>query len=93
MGVGQVGKTDEKSTFALTSVIGKQNMGEFRQDAATEIQEKSPFFGTSQQRPPATGRRYGKRPYSQRSDSQLITHNWTWFQGWVAAAHYERNPH
>ena len=45
MGVGQVGKTDEKSTFALTSVIGKQIMSEFRQDAATEIQEKSPDFG------------------------------------------------
>jgi hypothetical protein len=48
MGVGQVGKAGEKSTFAPISVIGKQIMGEFRQQSAAEIQAKNPDFGTSQ---------------------------------------------
>jgi hypothetical protein len=48
MGVRTVGKAGEKSTFALSSVFGKQIMGEFRQQSATEIQESSPVFGTSQ---------------------------------------------
>ncbi|MGI6198858.1 MAG: hypothetical protein ACOYIS_07025 [Candidatus Cloacimonadaceae bacterium] len=44
MGVKPVGKVGEKSTFALSSVFGKQIMGEFRQQSATEIQENSGFL-------------------------------------------------
>jgi hypothetical protein len=44
MGIGKVGKANVKSTFALSSVFGKQIMGEFRQQSATEIQESSPAF-------------------------------------------------
>ncbi len=69
MGVGQVGKAGEKSTFALTSVIGKQIMSEFRQDAATEIQEKSPDFGHESAATAGCAGAMARAPRSQRSSN------------------------
>jgi hypothetical protein len=48
MGVGQVGKTDEKSTFALSSDFGKQNRGEFWQESGTEKPKTARSLGMDQ---------------------------------------------